>query len=182
MLSPKTKLALITFLLLTPVLVKAQNTANIGIGAEIGLPSGNFSGISGIGLGASVKADLPITTDFALTVNAGFMNFFGKRNQIFKVQDLTYIPVKAGLKYQLGESFYAEGQLGAALPLNNGQKTLFVWSPGIGNQFKLSGENKLDLGIRYEAWTGKNNTNIMGLNNTNTKGFVGLRVAYVFGL
>ncbi|WP_157257978.1 hypothetical protein [Pedobacter ginsenosidimutans] len=160
--------------------MKAQNIPNIGIGAEIGLPSGNFVNLSGIGLGASIKADFPIASDFAISLNGGFMNFFGKRNQLFKVQDLTYIPIKAGLKYQLGESFYAEGQLGATLPLNKNQKTLFAWSPGIGNQFKLSGGNKLDLGIRYEAWTGKNNTT--GLNRSDTKGFVGIRFAYVFGL
>jgi hypothetical protein len=180
MFTPKIKIALIASLFLTPIVLKAQNSTSVDVGAEIGLPSGSFSGLSGIGAGVSIKASFPIAEDFALTVGGGFMNFFGKRNQIFKVQDLTYIPAKAGLKYQLGESFYAEGQLGAALPLSQGQKTLFVWSPGIGNQFKLSGGNKLDLGIRYEAWTGKND--IIAVNKSNTKGFVGIRFAYVFVL
>ncbi|MEH3114971.1 hypothetical protein [Pedobacter terrae] len=174
------KVLFVSLLFLIPRLLKAQNHPGIGVAAEIGLPSGNFSNLSGIGLGASVKADLPVAENFAITLNAGFMNFFGKRNQLFNVQDLTYIPAKAGLKYQLGESFYAEAQLGTALPLNKGQKTLFAWSPGIGNQFKLSGENKLDFGIRYEGWTGR--SDIFGLNKTNTKGFVGVRFAYVFGL
>ncbi|MGM9478636.1 hypothetical protein ACS5PU_19590 [Pedobacter sp. GSP4] len=182
MLTSKIKLVLITLIFLAPFMAKAQSMANIGVGAEIGLPSGNFAGISGIGVGASIKADLPVSENLALTLNAGYMNFFGKRNQVFNVQDLTYAPVKAGLKYILSDSFYAEGQLGAALPLNNGQKVLFVWSPGIGNQFKLAGENRLDLGIRYEGWTGKNESNLIGLNSSNTKGFVGLRFAYVFGL
>ncbi|RLJ79960.1 hypothetical protein [Pedobacter alluvionis] len=178
--SIKIKITFIAFLLSSPVLLKAQNSPGIGVAAEIGLPSGNFSNLSGIGLGASVKADLPVAESFAITLNAGFMNFFGRSNQLFNVQDLTYIPVKAGLKYQLSESFYAEGQLGAALPLNKDQRTLFAWSPGIGNQFKLSGGNKLDLGIRYEAWTGRNN--IAGLNKSDSKGFVGIRFAYLFGL
>ncbi|MBB6239389.1 opacity protein-like surface antigen [Pedobacter sp. AK013] len=178
MFDPKIKILLIASLFLSPILLKAQ--VNASVGTEIGLPSGNFSNLSGIGLGASIKADFLVAENFALTLNAGFMNFFGRQNQLFNVQDLTYLPAKAGLKYHLGESFYAEGQLGAALPLNKNQKTLFAWSPGIGNQFKLSGENKLDLGIRYEAWTGKNNT--IGLNRSDTKGFVGIRFAYVFGL
>ncbi|SDG47622.1 hypothetical protein SAMN05421827_1074 [Pedobacter terrae] len=173
------KIVLIVLLFLSPVLLKAQNSAGIGVAAEFGLPSGNFTNLSAIGLGASVKADLPVAENFAITLNVGFMNFFGKKNQLFNVPDLTYIPAKAGLKYHLSESFYAEGQFGAALPLNKEQKSLFVWSPGIGNQFKLSGENKLDLGIRYEGWTGKND--VVGLNKTNTKGFVGVRFAYVFG-
>lgn len=180
MLGPKNKILLLFILFLISGTLKAQSQANIGIGAEIGLPSGNFANLSGIGLGASLKADLPIASDFAISLNGGFMNFFGKRNQLFKVQDLTYIPVKAGLKYQLSESFYAEGQLGAGFSIKNGQNTLFVWSPGIGNQFKLSGENKLDFGIRYEAWTGKNAAG--GLDKSSSKGFVGVRVAYVFGL
>ncbi len=173
------KILFIVFLFSSPVLLKAQNSASIGVAAEFGLPSGNFTNLSGIGLGASIKADFPVAETLAITLNAGFMNFFGKRNQLFNVQDLTYIPAKAGLKYHLSESFYAEGQVGATLPLNKGQKTLFAWSPGIGNQFKLSGGNKLDLGIRYEGWTGKND--VVGLNKTNTKGFVGIRFAYVFG-
>ncbi|MCX2475646.1 hypothetical protein OQZ33_15035 [Pedobacter sp. MC2016-05] len=64
----------------------------------------------------------------------------------------------------------------------NGQRNVFIWSPGIGNQFKLSDRNKLDIGIRYEAWAGKNETNILGINNSSSKGFAGIRVAYVFGL
>lgn len=180
MLNPKFKITLVAFLFLSPVLLKAQNNVNIGVGAEIGLPSGNFSNLSGIGLGASIKADFPIAENFALSLNAGYMNFFGRKNQLFNVQDLSYIPVKVGFKYQLSESFYAEGQLGAALPLNKDKKTLFAWSPGIGNQFKLSGGNKLDLGIRYEAWTGKSST--VGLNKSSTNGFVGIRFAYIFGL
>ena len=169
-------------LFFTAINLKAQTLSSISIGSEFGLPSGNFVSLSEIGLGASIKADFPVSTEFAITFSGGIMNFFGKRNPLINVRDLTYIPVKAGLKYQLGEHFYAEGQLGAGLPANSGQKTVFVWSPGIGNQFNLSGKNKLDLGIRYEAWTGKNETRIIGINSTNSKGFVGVRFAYVLGL
>jgi len=178
----KIQISLVVIILLAVFNLKAQNTTKIGVGAEFGLPSGNFVSLSGIGLGASIKADFPVAPALAITVNGGFMNFFGKRNQLLRVQDLTYIPLKAGLKYLLSESFYAEGQLGAGLPVNDGLKTVFIWSPGIGNQFRLLGKDKLDLGIRYEAWTGKNETGIIGINNSNTKGFVGIRFAYVFGL
>jgi len=158
----------------------AQNDPGIGIGAELGFPSGNFAGISGFGIGTSVKVDLPISDPLAITLNGGVMNFFSKRNPFFKTQNFRYVPLKAGLKYILSEGFYAEAQLGTSLPLNRDQKTLFVWSPGLGNLFRLNGNNKIDLGIRYEAWTGKNDN--FETRSINTKGFVGLRVAYVFGL
>lgn len=161
--------------------LKAQNSTNLSVGAEIGLPSGNFSGISAIGTGASIKLDLPVSSQFAVSLNAGFMNFFGRRNQVLIVKDLTYIPLKAGLKYYLSEGFYAEAQIGAGLPINQGQQTLFVWSPGVGNIFKLRGKGLLDAGLRYEGWTGRND-NIQFLNSSNSKGFAGLRVAYSFEL
>lgn len=171
----------ILLLLLLSLGLNAQNTPNISIGTELGLPSGNFANVSGVGVGASLKADFPISTDFAITLNGGYMNFFGKRTYLQQVNDLTYLPVKAGLKYQLSESFYAEGQLGAGFALNDGQKTVFVFSPGFGNKFKLSGKNRLDLGVRYEAWMGKNNQGVVLSNSTNIKGFLGIRFAYILG-
>lgn len=177
----KFKFIFVLSVVLVSLKAQAQNAPNLGIGAEIGLPSGNFTSLTGIGLGASLKFDLPVSENLGITLNGGYMNFFGKRNQIMNIKDLTYLPVKAGLKYQLSETFYAEGQVGTALALNDGQKTLFVWSPGIGNVFRLPGKNKLDLGIRYEVWTGKND-NLIILNTSNSKGFVGIRFAYVFAL
>jgi len=160
----------------------AQHAPTIGIGPELGLPSGNFANVSGIGLGASLKIDVLVSANFALTLNGGFMNFFGKHNALQHVKDFAYVPVKAGLKYQLSESFYAEGQIGAGFPLNDGQKTLAVWSPGFGNVFKISGRNRLDLGIRYEGWTGKNDQLVVLSKSSNTKGFLGIRFAYLFNL
>jgi len=177
----KPNLLLFALLLFSATTLKAQNTTNLSVGAEIGLPSGNFSGISAIGTGASIKLDLPVSNQFALTFNACFMNFFGRRNQVLTVKDLTYIPLKAGLKYYLSEGFYAEAQFGVGLPINEGQKTLFVWSPGLDNIFKLRGKGLLDVGIRYEGWTSKNDE-VQFLNSSSSKGFAGLRVAYTFEL
>ncbi|UKT64604.1 hypothetical protein [Pedobacter mucosus] len=172
------KFFLSVLIILIPSILKAQNSV-ITVGAEIGLPSGNFTSITNIGLGVSVKADLPIATKFGIILNGGYMNFFGKRNQLINVQDLSYLPLKGGLKYQLSESFYAAGLIGAAIPITNGQKTLFIWSPGIGNVFKLNDQVKFDLGIRYEAWVGQNSNNFLS-NATNSKGFVGVRLGIGF--
>ncbi|WP_316832188.1 hypothetical protein [Pedobacter aquatilis] len=180
MLSSKLQSILFTAVIFLTIGAKAQQT-KIGVGVEAGFPSGNFSGISAIGTGASLKVEFQIASAFSLTATGGFMNFFGRHSQLVNIQDFTYIPVKGGLKYQLSETFYAEGQLGAALPLNNGQKTLFAWSPGLGNFFNLPGKSALDLSIRYEGWTGKNES-LSFLNTSNTKGFASVRFAYVFGL
>ncbi|MFD2288473.1 hypothetical protein GJU39_04240 [Pedobacter petrophilus] len=167
------------FILSASLTLKAQNTSGIDLGPEINLPSGNFSNLSGIGLGFSVKASFPVAKDFAISISGGYANFFGKRASVLRLADLTYVPLKAGLKYYLSETFYAEGQLGAGLALKDGQKTVVIWSPGIGNQFSLNNEDKLDFGIRYESWIGQNDK-LISANRTNAKGFVGIRLAYVF--
>lgn len=169
-------------LFFTTFVAKAQNRSNISIASEIGLPSGNFANLSNIGLGASLKLDIPVAEKLAITVNGGFMNFFGRHNQLFNVADLTYIPLKGGVKYFFSEGFYAEGQFGTAFPLNDGQKTVIAWSPGFGNFFKLRNNNRLDLGIRYEGWSGKNDAALASLRTNNTRGFAALRFGYLFGL
>lgn len=172
------------FLLISVFVLKnaqAQNRTSVDVGAEIGFPSGNFTNLSAIGLGTSVKGSFPLADRFAFSANAGIMNFFGKRTLGLRIQDLTYASLKGGLKYYFSDAFYLEGQVGTALSLKDGQGSLFVWAPGIGNQFKLSGANRLDFGIRYESWNGNSNNQII-LNNSAAKGFVGIRFSYVFGL
>jgi len=172
---------LFIFLIFFNSTLQAQNISGIDLGPEINLPSGNFSSLSGIGLGFSIKASFPVAADFAVSLSGGYTNFFGKRAQIVRIADLTYVPLKAGMKYFLSETFYAEGQFGAGLAIEDGQKTVAIWSPGIGNQFSLRNENKLDFGIRYESWIGRNESVIVS-NRTNSKGFVGIRLAYQIGL
>lgn len=162
-------------------IARAQNRTSVDLGAEIGLPSGNFTNLSAIGMGVSAKGSFPVADRFAFSANAGIMNFFGKRTLGLRIEDLAYAPLKGGLKYYLSDAFYFEGQIGTAISLKSGQGSLFLWAPGIGNQFKLSGANRLDFGIRYESWNGNSNNQIV-LNNSAAKGFVGLRFSYVFGI
>lgn len=177
----KNNFFLLIFLILLWSKTKAQNQTNISIGAEIGLPSGNFGNLTAIGLGVSAKADFAIAERFALSINGGFINFFTRNTLIVNGKDFSYLPAKAGVKYFFNESLYAEAQLGAAFSLNNDYRTAFAWSPGFGTKIKINGQPKIDLGLRYEGWTSKNSSTISLNNNTNTKAFTALRIAYIFG-
>ena len=163
-------LTLMLFFAAIIVKVNAQQ-ATIGFGPEVSLPSGNSSNISAVGLGGFVKAEVDISEKIALTAQASLTSFLGKSFFGAKTPTITYIPVKAGLKYYTSPEFYFEGQMGAATPVNGKTGTSFALSPGLGAYINKKGAaHKVDLGLRYESWT-KSKFN-----------FITVRVGYLFGL
>lgn len=165
------KLKMLTLLLLVVLSAKAQRS-NVVIGPEINLPSGNSTNRSPIGFGGYLKGELGLTQKFSITGNGAVVSFLGKKFYGPRAETLSYVPVKAGLKYYTDKDFYFEGQLGASFPLNGGSETAFAWSPGAGTFIKnRKNNNQLDIGVRYEGWT----------SNT-TFGFFSLRAGYAFNL
>ncbi|MFD0750719.1 outer membrane beta-barrel protein [Mucilaginibacter calamicampi] len=140
----------------------AQDGGKFSIGVEAGLPVGEISDTHSFAIGGSLKYDLPIASDLAFTASAGYTSFQGKTSTIqYGASSITakwpafgYIPVKAGIKYNLASALYAEAQVGAAIGTESGSKTAFVYAPGLG--FKFS--DAVDLGVRYEGWSANGGT------------------------
>lgn len=161
--------------------VKAQNFT-LGVGPEFSFPSGNSTNVSSIGVGGTLKAEIGLSDQFAITAQGSILSFFGKRFFGTTMPTNHYVPIKGGFKYYLSEGFYAEGQLGTALPLNELNNTSLVWSPGIGTHINTrNSNNKLDVGFRYEGWSSVRTTTSSTVRNT-TFSFIALRVGYSFGL
>lgn len=164
-------LKILSLLLLVVLGAKAQRS-NIVIGPEINLPSGNSTNKSSIGYGGYLKGEVGLSEKFSITGSGAVVSFLGKRFFGQRQPTLSYVPVKAGLKYYTDTDFYFEGQLGASVPINGNGKATFAWSPGAGTFIKnRKNNNQLDIGVRYEGWT----------NNT-TFGFFSLRAGYAFNL
>lgn len=166
-------LKLLSFLLLTFLSVNAQRS-NISIGPEINLPSGNSTNKSAIGLGGYLKGEVGLSQKFSITGSGGFASFLGKRFLGQRAATLSYLPVKAGLKFYTESNFYFEGQLGAVLPINGNEKTAFAWSPGAGTFLRSRNNNQLDIGFRYEGWS--------RMNSNTAFSFFSLRAGYAFNL
>ncbi|MES2267887.1 MAG: outer membrane beta-barrel protein [Bacteroidota bacterium] len=156
------------------------------IGVDAGIPVGNFKDTHKWNLGGSVQADIPVANQLFVTVNAGYNNVFGKKDQVIggittDYPNVQLLPVKAGLKYFVIPNFYVQGEAGAAFLLNksdyyNDKSVAFAYAPQIGVQFPVSASgNFIDAGIRYEA------TTKYASNFDNSKvQFLGVRVAYGF--
>lgn len=154
--------------------VNAQTKGpKLGIGAEFAFPMGTFGDASDFGYGGSLQYQHPVAANLLITGSAGYTNFqskdfgFGKENAGF-------IPVKAGARYIFAENFFVGAELGAsfATKSGSGNSTAFVYAPGVGVDFPVSDTGSIELGARYEGWSYSGGTN----------GFLGLRLAYNFGL
>lgn len=167
----KIKSLIFLFFITISILKSNAQQTTIGLGPEVSFPSGNSSNISAVGLGGFVKAEVDVSEKFALTAQGSLTSFLGKSFFGTKTPTITYIPVKAGLKYYTSPEFYFEGQMGAVMPLNGKTATSLVLSPGLGAYVNKKGaDHKIDVGLRYESWT-KSKFN-----------FITFRVGYWFGL
>jgi opacity protein-like surface antigen len=164
----------------------AMSGQKLGIGAEFAFPTGDFGDVYDFGYGGSLQFQTPIVSKLNFTATAGYLNFQGKdlspvNGTTIKVKDAGIIPVKIGARYFIAENFYAGGELGAAFGTGDNSKTAFVYTPNIGVEFPVSDKGSIDLGARYEAMSyGNGDNENFGYSGTNK--FIGLRLAYNFGL
>jgi hypothetical protein len=176
------KIFVLTCVLLSVLPFVSFCQVRIGLGPEINFPTGNASNLSGIGFGGSLKAEFPVAQKYAITAGSGYNVFIGRKYFGNRIQNTEALPTKLGFKYYPSAEFYLEAQGGAAFHLGGSSKTSFLWSPGFGTYFRTGSANdKIEFGLRYEAWT---NTSYSSVNNLKTTsfGFVGLRLGYSFGL
>jgi hypothetical protein len=186
------KIGIVAALLVSSTLVgKAQSSSpsasskqefRLSVGPEAGIPLGDLSNGYNWNFGGSIQADIPVIHNLYVTVNAGYNNFFVKKNLADGIdKNMQLIPVKAGLKYFPGGSiFYVQGEAGASFLANKSdlganKSTAFVYAPQVGVLLKLAPKNYIDLGVRFESTAAF-------YDGGNTNNFLGLRAAYAFGL
>lgn len=197
-------MAAAAFIVLAEGTTMAQN-GRFSIGPELGVPMGTFKDGSGIGIGGTVRYEIPLGK-CGLTATAGYISFAGKTYDFapgisVKGKSLGMIPVQVGFKYYFMEAqqgFYAMAELGVHIAsvsstsvdaagnetTNTKSQTYLSYAPEIG--YHLA---NIDFGLRYQLFSQKTEYityDVMGIPNgtaskTSTAGYIGLRVAYVFG-
>ncbi len=167
------KKPLLLFFVLCSFKLRAQTrtptTLAFSAGFELAAPS---NGVYNIGFGASGKFEVPIVTPVSLTLTGGITTLFYKSNLFSSSRTpgaAGFIPLKAGVKYYLAKTFYAEGEAGAAIETNYGKQSSFAFSLGPGFIVPVNDKQGVDISFRYESWANQ-------LRQT------GIRFAYRFGL
>lgn len=147
-----------------------QGTLSLSMGGELLIPERKLSQTNRTGLGATAKAEYVFGKHATATLVSGYYFLSGKTKQSVLFEDISAIPVKAGLRYYLG-SFYGSGEAGVLFgdAFNGGNG--FVYSLGMGDKININGR-VIDITLRHEVWT---------LNSSNN-GIIALRVGYEFAV
>lgn len=169
-----------TFMIAGAFVVNAQKGNNqVGIGAEVGIPMGDFGDMSGVGFGGSVKGLYGIGSAGQITFTTGYMTF-GMKDEykdFLGVDKATssIIPLLAGYRHNFN-GFYAEPQIGYGIYGSkvemggvsaSGSEGAFTWAIGLG--FAQGG---FDGGVRYQSAS----------KDGSSTSFLGIRVGYNFSL
>ena len=159
---------------------KAQSGNNqIGVGVNVGIPTGDFGDAFGVGIGGYVKGLLGVGSAGQVTLTTGYTSF-GMKDEFEQALGVekasaTVIPILLGYRHNFS-GFYAEPQIGynilgarakAAGVTGTDSEGQFAWAIGFG--YVVS---NFDIGARYES---------MHKDGSSTA-FVGFRVGYNFSL
>lgn len=157
-----------------------KGTTQIGVGADVGIPVGDFADEVKTGFGGYAKGLFGIGEAGQITITSGYSSFKAKGSSDEGSGSLTIIPLLAGYRHNFS-GFYAEPQIGYNIygaKVNVGGLKLKTTEGGLGWAVGFGYVvNNVDLGIRYQG--GKPS----GVEGENPDwGFVGIHVGYNFSL
>lgn len=140
-----------------------QNTLNLSVGLESGVPTYALREYSHFAVGGYARLQYYLTNRTALMLTSGYISFLGRHyisNGGLTVDNKNYgiIPIKIGVKEFVLPNFYVAGEVGAAYetldwydPIYGSKSRLLVLSPSVGYVQSNSGFN---LGLHYDKYSG----------------------------
>lgn len=134
-----------------------NKTGHFSIAINPSLPIGHFNTYSGFGFGGSLGWESSLSKNIGLTLNAGYIDYFGKTVKGVAHSDFNYIPVLGGLKYYMSGGFYIHGEAGAGFGTSD-LGTSFWYGAGLGHSMAKG----LDLELKYVGWHQNDVTNTSG--------------------
>ena len=160
------KFFFITALTAVMFTAKAQESAGvegfkIGGGVTLAIPVSNLEGVS-IGSGIDLLAQYGVSSNFAITADAGYTALFAKSGG----STVGMIPIRAGLRFFPTANLYLGAKGGVGILVGDGESvTTTAYAFGAG--YKL--DPKLDVSVFYE-----------GFSKNGSLGWIGIRMGYSF--
>jgi hypothetical protein len=150
---------------------------SIGVGADLGLPTGEFGQDFKTGIGLYAKGMLGVSTSGQVTFTSGYSAFKEAGDWEDFTTTISIVPLLLGYRHYFTD-FFVEPQLGysilgAKLTGADGSVLtdtdgIFTWAAGIGYVFN----KKVEVSGRYQS----------GSKKGSTLSFFGLRLGYNFSL
>ncbi|RYD92127.1 MAG: hypothetical protein EOP54_21340 [Sphingobacteriales bacterium] len=135
---------------------QSKDKGRFSLDLNAGVPIGDASHKYYFVVGGALKYNVLVAENLFVTGSAGYTYLHGKNHSVTAngktfdtAVDAGAIPLKGGLRYYFDESFFCEGQAGAAFFTEGGKGTAFVYSPSFGYTFT----GGFEVGFRYESWS-----------------------------
>ena len=188
------KVFLIAALAVASFAVNAQDASPIkfSVGADLALPVGDFidndafevkfNDVYSWGAGLSLQGTYAVDESLGLTLNLGYLNYFGKDYEGEKAESLGVIPVLAGIEYNFTPQVFASAQLGYSfytgkfLSDSDLKMNGFTYAPGIGFRFTPN----FSALLKYQGASVKIKEDGGDESLKGNLNHIGLRLAYTF--
>jgi opacity protein-like surface antigen len=162
---------------------QAAGKFSLNVGGDVLIPVGDFGDRAGVGFGGTVRGEYMVDPMFSIGVTAGYITWSGKDITIpglgtISGTSASGIPLRAMGKYYFmpaGKSarVYGIAEVGVFISTTSGaSSTDFNYAPGLGVEFPISDNAKIDVGARWDAIA------TSGVSSNN----VGVRVGVLFPL
>lgn len=113
--------------------MSTMNAQGFKPGVVVGLPIGDAGDFSSFTIGVDVSYFWEVSDQFDLGIVSGFTNSFIK-SEFDGFDDVQFLPVGAGARYNASEEFYIGADLGYGIGINDGNEGGFYYRPRVGYQ------------------------------------------------
>ncbi|TYB72617.1 outer membrane beta-barrel protein [Bizionia gelidisalsuginis] len=138
------------------------------VGANIGLPVGDFSDFYSLSAGLDVAYLVDVSDQFKVGAATGFMNVFGEDLETTfgeftvtaEAEDAQFVPLAAAARFMASDNFYVGADLGYAIAVDSEGEGGLYYRPRVGYNFtEMIGVNLSYTGISNDG----NSLNSVGL-------------------
>lgn len=170
-----------------PRLMAQSDDVYTALGLDFSLPVQAFGEVAKVGIGINARFDQRIYKQFSATVGVGYTYFNatarldGSRSDSLSSPFINYIPLKAGLKYNLSKALYVLVEAGVARTWTSNDGTdevkrfRFCFAPGFGI-YTQTPWGRFDIHARVEGFLLATRDDM----RASTYFFPSLRLAYCF--
>ncbi|MCL5247433.1 porin family protein [Cellulophaga sp. 20_2_10] len=121
----------------------AQAQEGFGAGVNLGIPMGDIDDFYGFNIGVDAQYLGAVSETFYAGGTVGYSRYFGKSEEGYEAEDISFLPIAAVAKFMVTEDFSIGTDLGYAVSLKDELDGGFYYRPKLG--YRIADAIELNL-------------------------------------